>query len=70
MTAAQRKQKVLAELAQSEAQRGPRWRYHSENLAGNLHDAAKYISEYHPEWDVVAMDYSNHNCVVVWRERI
>jgi hypothetical protein len=47
-----------------------KWKYHSENIGGNLHGAAKYISDNHPEWDVVAMDHHNMNTVVVWREEI
>lgn len=31
-----------------------RWRYESKNIVGNLHDAAKWVSERHPEWDVVS----------------
>lgn len=46
-----------------------KWHYHSENLGGNLHSAAQYISEQHPEWDVVAMSFNGGNyTVVVWRE--
>jgi hypothetical protein len=49
----------------------PRWRYKSENLAGNLHVAATYINEKHPEWDVVALEYNGgHHTVVVFRELI
>lgn len=48
----------------------PRWKYHSENFGGNLHQAAAWISANHPEWDVVCMSFSGYNTVVVWRERI
>lgn len=49
-----------------------KWKYHSENFNGNLHAAAKYISDNHPEWDVVAMHMisSGMSCVVVWREEL
>jgi hypothetical protein len=47
-----------------------KWKYHSENLGGNLHSAAKFISDNHPEWDVVAMSCSGFNTVVVWREEL
>lgn len=43
------------------------WTYGSENLEGNLHDAARYINTYHPEWDVVAIESGGHYTVVVWR---
>lgn len=45
-----------------------RWQYKSENLGGNLHSAAAWISQHHPEWDVVAMDCTaGYNTVVVYR---
>ena len=44
-----------------------RWSYFSENLGGNLHEVASYIDEYHPEWDVVAMDFTGSGTVVVYR---
>lgn len=47
-----------------------RWRYHSANLSGNLHEAAILISKKHPDWDVVAMETVGNYTVVVWREEI
>lgn len=47
-----------------------KWIYHSETLGGNLHSAAHFISKFHPEWDVVTMDSSGYNTVVIWREEI
>lgn len=47
-----------------------KWRYHSENIPGNLHAAVIFINAYHPEWDVVAMSFSGSATVVVWRERV
>jgi hypothetical protein len=45
----------------------PRWHYYSENLMGNLHDAAYYITRAHPEWDVIAMSCVTNTTVVVYR---
>ena len=48
-----------------------KWRYLSENIAGNLHQAAHWITEHHPEWDIVTLDFSGGNyTVVVYREVI
>ena len=38
-----------------------RWTYGSENVLGNVHDAARYINEKHPEWDVVFMSPDGEN---------
>jgi hypothetical protein len=46
------------------------WKYHSENLAGNFHDAAHYISSHHSDWDVVAMQFTGNYTIVVWREEL
>lgn len=49
-----------------------KWEYKSVNLGGNFHDVARYLTERHPDWDVVAMDcttYHNHT-VVVYRLEI
>lgn len=71
MTAAERKRQVAKELAAPASERGPRWRYQSENISGNLHDAARYVTEFHPEWDVVTMhSVGGYNTVIVWRESI
>lgn len=45
-----------------------RWKYESTNLPGNFHSAALWISNNHPEWDVIAMDFNGgHYTVVVYR---
>ena len=45
-----------------------KWQYKSENLGGNLHAAANFISKYHPHWDVVTMSSSKGlNTIVVHR---
>lgn len=44
-----------------------KWVYKSENLGGNLHDAARYITERHPDWDVVTMSHGTYHTVVVYR---
>lgn len=41
------------------------WDYKSENVGGNLHEAAAWINERHPYWDVVAMENVNHSVTVV-----
>lgn len=45
-----------------------KWKYGSKNVPGNLHQTAKFINDYFPHWDVVAMDSSGYNTVVVYRE--
>jgi hypothetical protein len=42
-----------------------RWHYHSFNVPGNFHQAAHWITENHPEWDVVAMHFNGGNYTVV-----
>lgn len=44
-----------------------KWTYGSANLGGNFHDAANFITKFHPDWDVVAMDFTGNNTVVVYR---
>lgn len=46
----------------------PKWSYISDNILGNLHVAAAWITEHHPEWDVVTMHFSGSATVVVYRE--
>ncbi len=43
------------------------WDYKSATVPGNLHDAAHYINEHHPEWDVVTIWSSGRNSVIVYR---
>lgn len=48
-----------------------KWRYLSENVPGNLHAAADWITGNHPEWDVVTMAFNGGNyTVVVYREAV
>ena len=44
-----------------------KWRYTSVNIGGDFHDAASYITERHPDWDVVAMAPSTYYTIVVYR---
>ena len=46
----------------------PKWEYHSESIPGSLHSATHFINDYHPEWDVVAMETVGYNTIVVWRK--
>jgi hypothetical protein len=49
----------------------PKWKDISENVSGNLHDVAHYLNGYvtekHPDHEVVAMSSSGYNSVVVYR---
>ncbi len=44
-----------------------KWAYHSENLAGNLHDATDWINKSHPEWDVITLHPIGNYTIVVYR---
>jgi len=49
----------------------PKWKYISENVSGNLHDAAHYLNSYvakkYPDHEVVAMECSGFSSLVVYR---
>lgn len=49
----------------------PKWKYISENVSGNLHDAAHYLNKYvalkYPDHEVVAASSSGYNSIVVYR---
>lgn len=47
-----------------------RWRYESKNIVGNLHDAAKWVSERHPEWDVVSFGNTCSSSLTIIVHRI
>jgi hypothetical protein len=47
-----------------------RWYYGSHNQPGNLHEVAAWLTEFHPEWDVVAMHYVGSLTVIVYRLEI
>lgn len=42
-----------------EGSRLMKWTYRSENVPGNVHQAAYWVSTNHPEWDVVAMSFND-----------
>lgn len=41
------------------------WRYHSENVAGNIHTAVEIINKFHPEWDIVHIESISGNISLV-----
>lgn len=41
------------------------WIYSSQNIPGNLHEAALWLTCNHPEWDVVAMSFNGGGYTVV-----
>ena len=47
-----------------------RWKYGSKNFGGNLHEVAIFLNEYHPEWDVVAIDRAGAYTVILYRVEI
>jgi len=34
-----------------------KWTYFSATIPGNWHHAVSWLNEFHPDWDVIAMDY-------------
>lgn len=50
--------------------RPKRWKYFSENVAGNLHDATRFLNDYHPDWDVVVMHYVGSITIIVHRVEV
>jgi len=41
--------------------------YFCENFQGNFHAAVAFINEHHPDWDVIAMQFSGNFTQIVYR---
>ena len=46
------------------------WQYKTHTIPGNLHDAAVYLTENHPNWDVVEAERVGHYTLILYRIRI
>jgi len=44
-----------------------KWFYGSMNVSGNLYQAVDYLNKFHPNWDVVTMECTSMNTVIVYR---
>ena len=43
------------------------WDYRAESVAGNFYEATRWLSIYHPEWDVVAMSLAGNYTIIAYR---
>lgn len=59
-----------ARLLKCEASAGVvKWKYHSQNCGGNVHDAVEYVNKCHPEWEVISfVAIQGGTSIIVWRE--
>jgi hypothetical protein len=48
-----------------------RWKYHSENVGGNVHEAVFYVNKCLSDKDVVSfISLGGGHAIVVWREPV
>lgn len=42
-----------------------KWVYRAMTVAGNIFEAVHFVSEFHPEWDVIAMEFNGGGYTVI-----